>query len=553
MPAAAQALLRTLVDAGVEVCFTNPGTSEMHFVAALDAEPRMRAVLTLFEGVATGAADGYARMRGRAAATLLHLGCGLGNGLANLHNARKAGVPVLNIVGDHASSHADYDTPLQSDIETVARNVSGWLRRSLSSEQLCGDALEAVAAAHAAPAKVATLIVPADVSWSEGAEPRRGVAAPTTPVVDEESVQAAAQALEAGPRAALLLGGRALRAPVLQLAADIAARTGARLLGEVFPARMQRGAGLPAVERLAYLPELATVQLAEVDELVLLDAREPISFFAYPGKTARLLAPGCRVHGLAAPRQDLHDAVLRLAGHPRLPARPAQAPVQAASRPPRPRGGLNARKVCQALGHLLPEHAIVVDEAQTSGVMLPAFTAGAPAHDLLALTGGAIGQGLPLALGAAVACPDRPVIALVGDGAAMYTPQALWSMAREGLHVVAVVLNNRAYSILELELQRVGAAGAGARARAQFDLGRPALDFVRIAEGMGVGARRADTAQGFVEALEHALAHPGPHLIEAVVPRAYAGLKLRLLPRLLASLDRLPQGMARAIQRGVAP
>jgi acetolactate synthase-1/2/3 large subunit len=307
------------------------------------------------------------------------------------------------------------------------------------------------------------------------------------------------------------------------------------------------------VERLAYLPELASVQLAEVEELVLLDAREPVSFFAYPGKSARLLAPGCRVHALAAPRQDLHDAMLRLAGHPLLPARSLPVPLQAASRPPRPRGGLNARKVCQALGHLLPEHAIVVDEAQTSGVMLPAFTAGAPAHDLLALTGGAIGQGLPLALGAAVACPGRPVIALVGDGAAMYTPQALWSMAREGLHVVAVVLNNRAYSILELELQRVGAAGGGARAREQFDLARPNLDFVRLAEGMGVRARRADTAQGFTEALEHALDHPGPHLIEAVVPRAYAGLKLRLLPRLLDTLDRLPQGVARAIQRGVAP
>ncbi|WP_018911891.1 acetolactate synthase large subunit [Thiomonas sp. FB-6] len=551
MPAAAQALLRTLADAGVDVCFTNPGTSEMHFVAALDSEPRMRAVLTLFEGVATGAADGYARMRGRAAATLLHLGCGLGNGLANLHNARKARVPLLNIVGDHASTHAAYDTPLQSDIETVARSVSGWLRRSTSSAELCGDALQALAAAGEAPGQVATLILPADVSWGEGAEALRPAPAAAPPRVDDDAVRAAASALGAGRRAALLLGGRALREPVLQLAARIAAHTGARLLGEVFPARMQRGAGLPPVERLAYLSELASVQLAGVDELLLLDAREPVSFFAYPGKPARLLPCGCRVQALAQPRQDLHDAVQRLARL--LDAQAAPLPLQAVSRPPLPRGGLNARKVCQALGHLLPERAIVVDEAQTSGLMLPAFTAGAPAHDLLSLTGGAIGQGLPLALGAAVACPDRPVIALVGDGAAMYTPQALWSMAREGVHVVAVVLNNRAYSILELELQRVGAGHGGARAREQFDLGRPGLDFVRLAEGMGVPARRASTAQEFAAALRHALERPGPHLIEAVVPRAYGGLRLRLLPHLLDALHRLPPGMARAVKRGVAP
>jgi acetolactate synthase-1/2/3 large subunit len=551
MPAAAQALLRTLVEAGVEVCFTNPGTSEMHFVAALDAEPRMRAVLTLFEGVATGAADGYARMSGRPAATLLHLGCGLGNGLANLHNARKARVPLLNIVGDHATAHARYDTPLQSDIETVARNVSGWLRRSESSASLCDDALEALAAARAAPGQVATLILPADVSWGEGAEPRPAPPPVPQPAAGEESVQAVARALGAGRRAALLLGGRALREPLLQLAAGIAARTGARLLGEVFPARMQRGAGLPAVERLAYLAELASVQLADVDELVLLDAREPVSFFAYPGKPARLLPDSCRVHTLAKPEQDLLGAVERLAL--RVHAQAAQPPLQAAARPPCPRGALNARKVCQALGHLLPERAIVVDEAQTSGLLLPAFTAGAPAHELLSLTGGAIGQGLPLALGAAVACPQRPVIALVGDGAAMYTPQALWSMAREGVHVIAVVLNNRAYSILELELQRVGAARGGVRAREQFDLARPGLDFVRLAEGMGVPGRRARTAPDFVAALEHALAHPGPHLIEAMIPRAYAGLKLRLLPRLLDALRYLPPGMAKAVKRGVAP
>ncbi len=550
MTQGARALLRTLTDAGVTVCFTNPGTSEMHAVAALDAEPAMRAVLTLFEGVATGAADGYARMLGRPAATLLHLGCGLGNGLANLHNARKARVPLLNIVGDHATSHQGYDTPLQSDIVTVARNVSSWVRSASTSATLCDDVLDALDAAQGPPGQVATLIVPADVSWSDGAQPRRRTAAPPPPVVDDAVIDAVAHALRHAGRGALLLGGRALREPALQLAARIAQHCGARLFAEVFPARMQRGAGLPAVERLAYLPELARLQLAAIDTLVRVDAGAPVSFFAYPGKPSELVAPACAVHALTAPEHDPGDALRRLAE--RLGAT-APAPLQPARRPPSPRGRLSADKVCKAIGHLLPEDAILVDEAQTSGLMLPYYTAGAPRHDVLTLTGGAIGQGLPLAVGAAVACPQRPVLALVGDGAAMYTPQALWTMARERLNVIAVVFDNRAYAILDLELQRVGVHAAGARARAQFALTAPELDFVRIAEGLGVPAVRATTADAFVAALQHALDTPGPHLIDAVVPPTLAGLKLRLLPRVLDSLASLPAPLAQAIRRRVAP
>ncbi|MDQ3470016.1 MAG: thiamine pyrophosphate-binding protein, partial [Actinomycetota bacterium] len=167
----AQAMIRTLVDCGVTTCFANPGTSEMHFVAALDAVEEMRAVLGLFEGVATGAADGYARMTGTPAATLLHLGPGLGNGLANLHNARRAATPMVNIVGDHALGHARFDAPLQSDIDTVARNVSAWIGRPTSPAELGGATAEAVAAASTPPGQVATLILPADVSWSDGATP----------------------------------------------------------------------------------------------------------------------------------------------------------------------------------------------------------------------------------------------------------------------------------------------------------------------------------------------------------------------------------------------
>jgi len=546
----AQALLKTLADAGVEVCFTNPGTSEMHFVAALDNEPRMRAVLTLFEGVATGAADGYARMAGKPAATLLHLGCGLGNGLANLHNARKGRTPILNIVGDHATYHAPYDAQLQSDIETVARNVSAWVRTSLSTGRLGEDAVEALSASLGPPGQVATLILPADVSWSEGGLP--AVLPPVRPPpASEAAVEAVAEVLKGSGQAAMLLGGRALREPSLTRAARIAAKCGVRLFAEVFPTRIQRGAGRPCVERLAYLAELASVQLNGYSDLVLVDAKAPVSFFAYPGKKSDLVPAGCKAHTLAAFDQDVEAALIRLVQ--RVGAEDVAPDLQAPLRPARPRGKLTAEKACKAIGACLPDNAIIVDEAQTSGVMLPSFTRGAPRHDVLTLTGGAIGQGLPAAVGAAIACPDRPVLALTGDGSAMYTIQALWTMAREKLNVTSIVFNNKAYAILKLEFQRVGAKGSGDKARSQMDLGNPELDFVRMGESMGVPSVRATTAEGFADALERALRTPGPHLIEAVAPSAFSGLRLRLLPHVLGSLTSLPQPMAEAIKRKVAP
>ena len=548
----AQALMRTLADAGVEVCFTNPGTSEMHFVAALDGEPRMRAVLALFEGVATGAADGYARMADKPAATLLHLGCGLGNGLANLHNARKGKVPVVNIVGDHATFHTRHDAQLQSDIETVARNVSpGFVRTSTSSARLCQDAVDAVHAALGPPGQVATLILPADVSWGEGAQPCRPLERPAAPATDDSAVQAIARALRSGGRSALLLGGQALREPGLLAAARIAAHSRVKLLAEVFPTRLTRGAGLPAVERIAYLAEMAGVQLAGIEHLVLIDAKAPVSFFAYPGKPSYLVPDSCTVHTLAAPDQDAVASLDRLAAA--LGAGQARAPLQAAARPDRPRGPLTAPKVCKAVGHLLPEGAILIDEAITSGLMLGAMTAGCPRHDLITLTGGAIGQGLPKAVGAAIACPDRPVVALIGDGTAMYTVQALWTMAREGLHVVSVVFNNASYSVLNVELERVGAQQIGAKARAQFDLAGPQLNFAQLAQGMGVHAVRAGTAEDFSKALEYALATPGPHLIEALVPESLSGVRRRVLPWLLRSLPSLPRPVAQALKRRIAP
>lgn len=548
----AQALMKTLADAGIEVCFSNPGTSEMHFVAALDAEPRMRAVLALFEGVATGAADGYARMADKPAATLLHLGCGLGNGLANLHNARKGKVPVVNIVGDHATYHAQYDAQLQSDIETVARNVSpNFVRTSTTTAQLSRDAVDAIVAARGLPGQVATLILPADVSWGEG-----GVPCPPPPqmqlhAADDAVVQSIAVAIRSGGKTGLLLGGRALREPALLQAARIAQAHGVHLFAETFPTRMERGAGLPAVERIAYMAELASVQLTGLQHLVLVDAKSPVSFFAYPGKKSDLVPEGCTVHTLATPAQDAASSLEKLVQA--LDAAHVAPVLQEAQRPSRPRGRLSAAKVCKAVGHLLPDNAILIDEGITSTLMLAAMTAGAPRHDLLTLTGGAIGQGLPSAVGAAVACPQRPVIALIGDGTAMYTIQALWTMARENLNVTAIIFNNASYSVLNVELDRVGAEQGGAKAKSQLDLHGPVLDFTRLAQGMGVHAARADNARSFCKAFEYALAHPGPHLIEAVVPESISGARRRLLPWILKSLPNLPEGAARAVKRKIAP
>ncbi len=542
----AQALIRTLLQGGVTTSFTNPGTSEMHFVAALDSSPEMKAVLALFEGVATGAADGYARMTGRPAATLLHLGPGLGNGLANLHNARKGKVPVINIVGDHATYHTKYDAQLQSDIEPVARNVSAWVRTSSSTAELGRDAGEAISAAIGPPGRVATLIVPADVAWGDGGEPAQTVQqkAPSGP--SEERLAEVAQSLRTGGRAALLLGGRALRADALQKAGRIAARAGTRLFAEVFPTRWERGAGLPAVERLAYVPEFASVQLRGLKHLVLVDAKAPVSFFAYPGRDSDLVPSGCEVHELASPGADVLaalDQVLAALGQSG-----AETALQAPSRPAPPTGSLTAEKVCQAIAAALPEGAIISDESQTSGVSLAAETAGAPRHDWLALTGGAIGQGLPVAVGAAVACPDRPVFALEADGSALYTIQSLWTMAREQLNLTVVIFNNRSYAILNLELARVGAKNAGPEAKSQLDLSRPDIDFVEIGSAFGVPSRRVENAEELVGAIEHAVAEPGPHLIEARVPSTLTAAQLRVMPYALRALGALPGPLAARVK-----
>ncbi len=509
----AQALINTLVDGGVDICFANPGTSEMHFVAALDAVPQMRGVLALFEGVATGAADGYARIADRPAAVLLHLGPGLGNGLANLHNARRAHVPMVVVVGDHATYHKKYDAPLESDIDALAGSVSGWVRRTAAAGDVARDAVEAIAACRAG-SQISTLILPADASWSDGGEPV--AATPPQPTgADPLLAPEVAEILRSGEPTVIMVGGDATRARGLAAATRIAEATGARVICETFPTRLERGAGVPAVDRLAYFAEAAAAQLDGAKHLVLAGAKSPVSFFAYPNMPSDLVPAGCEVHLLAA-HSGAAEALCALADEI---APGTEAPLAAASRPQLPTGALTSASAADVIGALLPERSIVVDESNTSGLLLAAATAGAPAHDWLTLTGGAIGYGIPAAVGAAVAAPDRPVLCLESDGSAMYTISGLWTQARENLNVTTVLYNNSAYDILRIELQRVGAGSApGPNALDLLDLSRPTMDFVKISEGMGVPARRVSTAEELADALRAAFAEPGPHLIDAVVP-----------------------------------
>ncbi len=512
----AQSLVRTLVRCGVDTCFMNPGTSEMHLVATLDAVPELRGVLTLFEGVATGAADGYGRMAGRPAATLLHLGPGLGNGLANLHNARRARTPMLNIVGDHATYHKKFDAPLESDIESIARSVSpGFVRWASAPETVGADAVEALRAALGPPGQVATLVVPADVAWEPGGVVAGPLPPTPRPTVDDERVAEVAAALRTGEPALLLLGTAALSAAALRSAGRVAAVSGARLATETFPARLSRGAGLVPVERLPYLGEMVVDFLRDVRHLVLVGAEPPVSFFAYPGKPSWLVPEGCHLHRLATVADDVPGSLEALVDQ--LGAGRAAPVVAEAWRPQAASGELTARSAASVLGAALPEGAIVSDDGVTSSLACALATAGCPPHDWLYLTGGAIGQGLPVAVGAAVACPERPVISLQADGAAMYTFQALWTMARLGLQVTTVLFNNRSYAILNMELQRVGAEGNGQRAAEMLELGRPDIDFCQLARGLGLEAWRATSADELAAGLGAALATPGPTLVEVVL------------------------------------
>jgi len=509
----AVSLLGTMTASGVTTCFMNPGTSEMHFVAALDDVPELRGVLCLFEGVASGAADGFARVTGRPAATLLHLGPGLGNAFANLHNARRAHSPVLNVVGDHATYHARYDAPLSTDIASQAAALEGWFRRTARADDVARDARDAIVASYGPPGRVATLALPADASWNECAPDAVVLAAvpPAVPVVAADVVEDVARVVRA-KRTALLLGGPATRSRGLEAAARIQAATGCRVLHETFAPVLDRGAGTFAAERLNYLAEFAIAQLEGIEALVLVGATSPVSFFAYPNIPSDLVPAGCEVVALADLAVDPARALEDLAAA--LDAT-AAAPTAARSRPDRPTGALDTQSFAAAVGALLPEGCVVVDESNTSGVSLLGATEGAPEHQWLSLTGGAIGYGLPAAVGAAIGAGGRRVVCLESDGSMAYTPQALWTMAREGLDVSVVCCSNDSYAILNYELSRVGATASGERARAMLDLTGPSLDLAATARSFGVPAETVTSADELVVALEKSLATPGPSFVDA--------------------------------------
>ena len=512
----ARSLVRTLVASGVEVCFTNPGTSEIHFVAALDAEPDMRAVLGLFEGVVTGAADGYARMADKPACTLLHLGPGLANGAANLHNAKRARVPVVNIVGEHARHHRPLDAPLTSDIESLAGTVSGWVRTCGDCRSAAADGAFAVAASYGPPGQVATLILPADAAWNEPGVPVSPVAHRAPAMPGSARVDAVARALRAaGPEGALLMNGAALREEGMTLAGRVAAATGCRLLSDTFVTRAARGAGRVNADRLPYLGEQALEMLAGTRLLVTVGTSAPVAFFAYPGKPGHLTPEGCRSFHLADPAEDGPGALRALVDA--LGAGAAVPRTSPGELPGLPTGPLDPEKIAAVLANALPEGAIVVNEAATQGRAIPGVLARAAPHDWLDLMGGAIGQGMPAATGAAVACPDRKVLSLEADGSGMYTLQALWTQARESLDVTTVIFSNRRYAILEMEYRRVGAGEPSEKTRGLFDLSRPDLDWIALARGMGVNGMRATTAEELAQGLRRGFAEAGPYLIEAVL------------------------------------
>ncbi len=511
----AESLVRTLLAGGVDTCFANPGTSEMHFVAALDRFPAMRSVLGLHETVVTGAADGYGRMKESPAATLLHCGPGLANGLANLHNARKARTPVVNIVGDHATYHVAFNAPLTADTPAIAAPMSHWVHTSTTAAAVAGDAAEAIRQARTTPGNVATLILPADTAWglAEGAAEPRVI--PAAPMPAAERIEQAAALLRSGKRVCLLIADRALMADGLDLAGRITARTGADLMAPTSVRRIQRGAGRVGLERVPYPVDMATARMARYDVVLRVGAASPVAFFAYPNKPSGLLRPDVIDVEVAGVEHDLIGTLVALASA--VGADQTAAPVLAHAPTPPPTGALTPDTAAQAVAATLPDHAIVVDEGLTSSRAMALTTAQAPAHDWIQITGGAIGCGLPMALGASIAAPDRPVLCLQADGSGLYCLQTLWTMAREGTPVVVIIFNNRAYKILQGEMTNVGVENPGRVFADLFQLDRPEIQWTDLARGFGVPGERVATAEALTAALIRGYASRAPYLIEAML------------------------------------
>ena len=522
----AESLLETLVHNGVEVCFANPGTSEMHFVAALDRQPGVRGVLGLFEGVVTGAADGYSRMLDQPAATLLHLGPGAANGLSSLHNALRARSSIVNVIGDHAGYHRSLDAPLTSDIEGAVRPFSNWLRTSTSASSIAGDAADAVG--YSRSGRISSLILPADTAWNT-ANSYSGAPSSTEPTriaIDPASVEAAARKLHsAGPKTAIIMGGRALRSAQLEVAGEIAAATGATLLAETFLPRTERGASRPVVTKIPYAVEPAVEVLSGFDEFFLIDARPPVAFFAYPDKPSVLTPQGSSMitlspigadslEALEALREDIGACVSGASAGFAGGAGIQRAKLAQAVKPA---GAIDVEKLAAWLSGAVPENSIVLDESITTGRDFYAQTVHSQPHDYLGGTGGSIGWALPVGAGAAIASPERKVIVLESDGSGMYNPQSLWTYAREQLDIVVLIFANRRYQILRNEMANVGVPNFGPKAQSLLDIGGPNIDWVSLAEGMGVPASRVETIEELALDFDTALAEPGPRLIEVLL------------------------------------
>ncbi|MHA4869544.1 acetolactate synthase large subunit [Duganella sp. PWIR1] len=508
----AESLVKTLTDQGVDICFANPGTSEMHFLKALE-NPRMKSVLCLFEGVCTGAADGYYRMKGTPASTLLHLGPGLANGLANIHNAKRASSGMVNIVGEHSASHLKYDPPLMSDIEGLARPLSHWVRRSESSAAVAWDVSTAIAKASEHPGQIATLLLPGDTSWQEAGEPViPPLAAPQIKLPEPSRVEAIAKVLRSGEPTLVILANRATRGRAVELAGKLKAATGCRLATQFFTSRIERGAGRVTMERIPYAVPQALEFLKGFKHIITLETKEPIAFFSYPDKPSLLKAPGTVVHTLSENDEDSAAALEMLLFA--LEAGGSKAVLQARAEAVIPQGALTPASIAAALAAALPENCILVDESLTTGRETMGLTVGAAPHDLINNMGGSIGYGTPVATGAALACPDRRVFCMVGDGSAMYTIQSLWTQAREGLNVTTIIFANNSYAILKAEYANMGAGAPGPQALAMIDIDKPRIDWLAMARSMGVPAVSVDSAEGFHKAMVNSAREQGPTLIE---------------------------------------
>jgi len=505
-------LLDAFANAGIDTVFGNPGTSEMHLTAALADYPEIEKVLCLFEGGATGAADGYARMTGKPAVTLLHLGPGLANGLANMHNAKKAGSPMINVIGDHTTFHKKYDAPLNSDIEGTAAPYSHWVKTVQSAETLAADAAESISAACSDGGQIASLIVPADIAWGDSAGKMASTSV-TRDIADPKKLDSALAELANGRKSGLILGREALFGEGLELAGKIAAATGATLFFPHASGRVQRGKGLPETTRIPFPVDAAVALLAPYEQLFLVGAAEPVAFFAYPGKPSLVVPDDATVSPVVSAKEDILAALRYMAE--RVETRDIiedTTPV-----PPLPGGALDPDVLAQTVANCIRENTLIVDEGVTTTRSLLAQIGAAPRHDYLANVGGSIGAGLPLALGAAIACPDRPVLCLSGDGSASYTHQVLWSMARHKLNVTIVICANHSYEILKGEMYRVGAMQPGGPKNPLLELDDPRMDWVSLARGYGVDGERGTTAEELYVAVNRVLDGPGPLLIEAAL------------------------------------